>query len=327
MREEVAMSDATVAALLDSPEPSIRYKARAHILGEDPASPSLGALREDVRASHRVRRLLNGLSAPDEAAPHHPYAKWVGAHWVLALLADLGYPPGDPALLPLRDRVYDWLLSHGHVSRVPVLQGRARRCASQEGNALWATLMLGLADERAGALAANLLRWQWPDGGWNFDKRPEADSSSFMESLLPLRALALHARLTGNADSRNAAARAAEVFLRRRLFLRVADGSVINPHFTRLHSPCYWHYDILFGLRVMQEAGFLADPRCGPALELLSSKRLADGGFPAEAKYYVVSERPAAGRSPVDFGPTGRTRANPWVTVDALSVLQDRRQD
>jgi hypothetical protein len=33
------------------------------------------------------------------------YAKWQGAHWVLSALVDLGYPAGDVALAPMRDRV------------------------------------------------------------------------------------------------------------------------------------------------------------------------------------------------------------------------------
>lgn len=42
--------------------------------------------------------------------PHHPYSKWYGAHWILVTLADLGYPPGDQGLVPLREQVYGWLL-------------------------------------------------------------------------------------------------------------------------------------------------------------------------------------------------------------------------
>ena len=53
----------------------------------------------------------------------------------------------------------------------------------------------------------------------------------------------------------------------------------------RLHYPCYWHYDLLAGLKVMAEAGFIGDPRCREALDLLESKRLPGGGFPAEARY------------------------------------------
>jgi hypothetical protein len=80
---------------------------------------------------------------------------------------------------------------------------------------------------------------------------PTAVNSSFMESLIPLRALALHSRFTASGASWRVAAGAAEVFLKRHLFRRQADGSVINADFVRLHYPCYWHYDILFGLKVM----------------------------------------------------------------------------
>jgi hypothetical protein len=197
-----------------------------------------------------------------------------------------------------------------------------RRCASQEGNALYALLALGLADGRADELALRLAGWQWPDGGWNCDKKPEASHSSFMESLIPLRGLALHARLTGSPVSKEAADGAAEVFLKRMLFRRQSDGSVIHPDFLRLHYPCYWHYDILFGLKVLAEGGYIGDERCREALDILESKRLPDGGFPAEGKYYQAGGQARSGRSLVDWGGTSRRRSNEWVTVDALYVLR-----
>lgn len=309
-----------MARLLASDEPSVRLRTRVEILGQDPASWETMLLHADVCTSPRVQVLL---SERDESGriPHHPYTKWVGAHWVLVMLAEAGYPPGDDRLIPLRDQVYDWLLSREHTRSVRCIAGRWRRCASQEGNALWATLVLGLADERSEELAERLLKWQWPDGGWNCDRRPEAVHSSFMETLIPLRALALHARLTASAESWRATVRAAEIFLKRRLFRRQADGSVMREEFVALHYPCYWHYDILFGLKVMAEAGFIGDGRCEEALALLAAKRRPDGGFAAEGKYYRVSQRAGSGRSLVGWGSTGR-QTNEFVTVQALSVFK-----
>ena len=83
------------------------------------------------------------------------------------------------------------------------------------------------------------------------------------------------------------------------------------------------HYDILFGLEVMAEAGFIGDERCHDALDLLESKRLPDGGFPAEKKYYRVTENKMSGRSLVDWGGTGRKRMNEFITADALYVLRE----
>ncbi len=185
---------------------------------------------------------------------------------------------------------------------------------------MYALLTLGLADERTEELAARLRAWQWEDGGWNCDKNPEACHSSFMESLIPLRALALHARCTGNPGSARAATGAAEIFLKRQLYRRVQDGAVIDPNFLLLHYPCYWHYDILFALKVMAEAGFIGDERCQPALALLESKRLADGGFPAERAYYRTNSQ-GSNSSPVSWGGVSSRHLNEWVSADALYVL------
>ena len=329
--------DHIVDQLLASEDPSIRLKTRLRVLEALPASPEVRTLEEEVRTSERVRRLLS-IADAEGRIPGGAYAKFNGAHWVLPVLADIGYPQGDASLIPLRDQVYEtWLdpahtrervvvkeaASHKRLAGVPIIEGRARRCASQEGNALWSTLALGIADARADELAGNLRRWQWPDGGWNCDRSAGAVNSSFMETLIPMRGLALHGRLTGDTASTEAALRASEVFLKRRLFRRQSDGSVIREDFVKLHYPCYWHYDILFGLKVLGEMGLLGDSRCTDALDLLESKRLPDGGFPAERRHYKVVASPQPGGSLVDWGGVSVRRMNPWVTIDALYVLRE----
>ncbi len=306
--------------MLDSDEPAVRYKVMVNVLGCDPDSAECRQLRREIKMSPRAQKLVSGWDKR-ESSPG-PYRKWTGAHWVLADLADIGYPPGDEKLIPLREQVYGWLFSEKHKKSIKAIKGRTRRCASQEGNALFYLLALGLGDGRTDELAARLVKWQWPDGGWNCDVNPDACHSSFMESLIPLRGLALHARLTGNDDSRKAAERAAEIFLKRHLFRRQSDGAVINEDFIKLHYPCYWHYDILFGLKVMAEAGFIRDERCNMALDLLESKRLSDGGFPAEKAYYRFSDKPVSGGSLVNWGGVSKRRMNEFVTADALYVLQ-----
>jgi hypothetical protein len=315
------MTDTVVSVLLQSNEPLVQFKALTLVLGKRLDSDAVKQARQKIEKSRRVRLLLSERQA-DGRVPYHPYAKWYGAHWVLATLADIGYPPGDDSLIPLREQVYDWLLGASHQKSIRTIAGRVRRCASQEANALYAMLALGLADERAEELARRLRQWQWPDGGWNCDKRPAAVNSSFMESLIPLRALALHARLTRDEHSKQAAGRAAQVFLKRQLFKRQRDGSLISEDFIKLHYPRYWHYDILHGLKVMAEAGWLSDTRCREALTVLESKWLPNGGVPAEGKYYRLTSEARTGRSLVDWGGTSKSRMNEFVTVDALFVLK-----
>jgi hypothetical protein len=179
---------------------------------------------------------------------------------------------------------------------------------------------LELADERAGQLVERLLYWQWPDGGWNCDRNPAADTSSFMETLLPMRGLQAHADSTGDRAAGHSASLAAEVFLSRSLFRRRLDGSIINPDFVRLHYPLYWHYDVLGGLRGMAEVGKLGDKRCSEALDLLEEKRLPAGGWASGGRFYSVSAEAKPNTDSVDWG-SGKAKMNPWVTAEALGVL------
>lgn len=325
-----------ISSLATSEVPSIRYKVRVNVLGEDPHSESITRLRNEIKHSPIVRTLLSRQDGGGQLITRNVYDKWQGAHWVLATLADIGYPEGDLNLEPVRDQLLSQWLSDKYYREfdapsraaayrkagVPVMNGRHRRCASQQANALWSILKLGLANEQTEALVERLLHWQWPDGGWNCDKNPSACNSSFMESILPLRALSLYAEQTGNQQVRTAAARAAEIFLKRHLFLRQQDASIIKAEFAALHYPLYWHYDFLHGLKILTEAGFVNDPRCSEALELLADTQISAGGWAAEKKYYRPSGELTNSCDYIDWGGTSKKSMNPWVTADALFVLK-----
>ena len=152
-------------ALLND-EPALAWKRAVGIEGRDPDSPAAREAAAAVRRSARVEALLAGCDR--EASP---YKKWNGRHWVIAILSDLGCPPGDESLRPLVDAALDCWLSKNHEKYIRQIAGRVRRCASQEGYAAWSALRLGFADSRVDELVSRLLKWQWPDGGWNCDKR------------------------------------------------------------------------------------------------------------------------------------------------------------
>ena len=236
--------------LENSTEPAVKYLYRRDVLGADPMSPAMVSLQEEIRGSERVQMMLDGRE-PDGRFPWHAYAKWRGAYWTLFLLSDLGYPAGDPDLFPLREQVLEWLFNPNHLSRVPLINGRYRRCTVQESSAVFSMLKLGLGDERTTQLVDLLLKWQWSDGGWNCDKKKTAAHSSFHESWMPVRALWAYYELSADLRAREAVERASEIFLSRRLFRRLSDGEVMRDSFTRLSYPTYWHYDILNGLMAM----------------------------------------------------------------------------
>jgi hypothetical protein len=327
-----------IEKLLQSIEPSIQWKTKVNILGMDRESEEIINLEEQIKNSARVKTLLQRVDDTGcLKGERSVYEKWQGTHWVLMSLADLGYPQGDKQLRPLADAVFKMWLGKRYFNEfiamnksdaykldaIPVMQGRHRTCASQQGNALYAILKLGLEDDRIHQLAERLMHWQWPDGGWNCDKNPDAHKSTFIHTLYSMRALALYAKHTGNNKALKSAQKASEIFLKRKLFKRVSNHEVIHPEFIKLHYPLYWHYDILGALKIFAEIGMTEDERLYEALELLEKKELPTGGWPAEGRYYKkISSDFSLNADYVDWGGTSTKQMNEWITADTLFVLK-----
>ncbi len=178
-------------------------------------------------------------------------------------------------------------------------------------------------DPRVQRVAHSLVRWQWPDGGWNCDSSEDARHSSFYESLATLWGLNEYLRATKDDTVRSAVGRATELFLRHRLFRSCHGDDVINPRWIRLHYPVYWHYDILQALLVLDRAGQLGDPRTREALDLIESKRAEDGRWHPEGRFWHLGNRRAANTEVVDWGQSG---PNEMVTLNALRVLTSARR-
>jgi len=317
-----------VARLAESDDPVLAYKARI-LAGLSPDSDEARTLQARIADSPMARTLLRVLDQ-DAKALQHTYRKWQGPHWTLVFLALIDYPPGDESLRPMMRRVHDWLFSK-HFLEPPSTavyagqENRVRHCASQDGNAIWYSVQLGLDDERTREVVDRLIGWQWPDGGWNCDKRPDAATSSFQESLIPARGLGSFGCRHGYEPALRAADRVARLVLPRRLLWRQHDGVLILPQWggrpDRIHYPNQF-LDVLFALQVMADLGQIGDPRCTDALAMLESKRLADGGFPLEQPDAVTSARVVSRGSYATWGPVGRRRSNPLVSLAALKVIQ-----
>ncbi len=308
-----------VAWLLKSRDPSVRFLTLTEVLEEAADSPEAAAVRKQIPKGPRVRALLAGQESDGQFGVH-PYQKWTGGHWRLVSLVELGVPPGFSPAVAATARVLKWLTGPSHLPRITERDGPDRLHASQEGNALAVMSRLGLAgDPRVGTLVETLLDRQWEDGGWNCDRDPKATHSSFYETLPPLWGLSEYHRATGDDAARRAADRAAEFFLRHRLFRSEATGEVIHPEWAKLHYPLYWHYDILQGLLVISRAGALSDPRTRDALDLLEERRLPDGRWRPQGYYWYP---PGKARSNVEVVDWGRGGPNEMITLNALRVLR-----
>jgi hypothetical protein len=311
-------TDQAVEWLLESEEPGVVFQAKRDLLAE-PDPPEARRVLEGPM----VRRLLAGQK-PDGGFGVHAYGKWGGAHWRLVSLVELGVPAGEPRCVAAAATVLAWLTGKGHRSRIETIDGLTRRCGSQEGNALAVCCRLGLAeDPRVRLLAESLVEWQWPDGGWNCDKKATGYRSSFNESLPPMWGLHEYWLATGETAAKEAARRTAELFLEHRVFRTLATGEPIHESFVTLHHPPFWHYDVLQALVVLARMGLAGDPRAADALELVEQKRRPDGRWQAGGKWW---RPPSSNGSNVEVVDWGRGPSE-MLTLNALRVLSSAAGD
>jgi hypothetical protein len=297
--------DRGLSWLLAAADPAVRNLARVDLLAE-PFDPNA------LLQSPRVRILL---TAPIRG---HPYGnKWKGAHWRLVSLIELGVTRA-PEVRPLVDQVLSWIAAPR--PRV-VVEGHERRHASMEGNVLAVCSRLGLAgDPRVRLIKDLIVQSQWPDGGWNCDRRPKTVHSSFHESLATLWGLIEYTHATADPEAAAAAAKAADFFLRHRLFRSERTGRIADAEWLKLHFPPYWHYDVLQALLILSRLGMVDDPRCADALDLLEAKRCPDGTWEPGGRRYWRREGPE--RVNGDLADWGSNGPNEMLTLNALRVLK-----
>ncbi len=316
---DMKIDDSVIDWLLEDDEPSIKFLALTGLLNEPIDSAAARKARAKIAKSDRVMALFSG-QRPDGGFGYSVYDKWMGAFWRLPELVALAIPERDKRARRAAETVLDWLTGTEHKKHIRVLNGLTRRCACQEGNALGVCCRLGMAgDPRVKYLAESLISWQWPDGGWNCDKRPEAHHSSFHESVIPMWGLMEYHHATGDKRSREAAGKTAEFILRHRLFRSEKTGDIIDDKWLQLRYPHYWHYNILQGLKVLTMFGKAKDSRACEALDILEQKRRPDGRWKAEGYHWKPQSTKGPYRSPVNWW---RGEPNKMITLDALRVLK-----
>ena len=306
--------------LLES-DPSIRWQVLRDLTGA--SADEVAAERARVATEGLGARLL-ALQAAD--------GRWGGAAWnhgwdstmhALTLLREMGLDPASVearrAVGLVRDRVTWQGCGPEACDRNPFFAGEVEPCINGQvaaSGAYFGQDVRGLVDR--------LLGEQLPDGGWNCEAENGSTRSSFNTTICVLEALLEHERSAGRApDVTRARLRGQEYLLERRLFRRKSTGGVIErdrkggADWTRFSFPTWWHYDVLRGLDHLRQAGAAPDARVDEAIELVASKRDADGRWPLDVRY--------AGRMPVEID-DGEGRPSRWNTLRALRVLRWHEQ-
>jgi hypothetical protein len=129
-------------------------------------------------------------------------------------------------------------------------------------------------------------------------------------------------RAAGNVPQVTAArVRGQEYLLERKLLRSLSTGQVIDwdrkteapAAWTQFSYPTYWHYDVLRALDYLRAADVVPGWRVAEAIELVGSKRDADGRWPLE--------NPHAGRLHFAMD-EGEGKPSRWNTLRAMRVLR-----
>jgi hypothetical protein len=307
--------------LIASDEPVIRYRTGTWLMGRSEGHSAVRRDRSQIPQGPIVSTLLD---FPGPAIS--PYRKWTGLHWRLVSLADFALPVDATDVRARLDtaigRELSWIANPRHLDAIPKIDGLYRADASIEGNAVFAASRMGYArDLRTRRLVAKLLEWQWPDGGWNCDRRSSGYRSSFHESWATALGLSAYHDATADGEALAAARRTGELLLEHRLYRTLDGRRQIHSSMAALHWPAYWHYDVLAGLRVLLavDPRLLTDPRAADGLDLLESKALPDGRFATTHAWWQASRHVP---SPTDVMDWGRGQPSEVLTLHAASVLK-----
>ena len=237
----------------------------------------------------------------------------------LSMLRDMGLDASSEvarkAIRLVRDNA-TWH-SRGPWHGTPVFAGEVEPCI----NGRVVTLGAYFGQDVTG-IVERLLGEQMADGGWNCEQENGSTRGSFHTTINVLEGLLEHERVTGgSAEVTAARERGQEYLLERRMLRRLSSGELIDPAFTLFSFPTGWHYDVLRGLDYLRAAGVPPDARVAEAIDLVRSKRDAEGRFPLENPH--ESEMVTARVRDLGFDMDEREgRPSRWNTLRALRLLQ-----
>jgi hypothetical protein len=302
----------TIMEWLLQSDPAIRWQ----VLRDLTEASNEEVARERARVAHEgwgaqllASQSMDGYWGVGAANP-----EWVTLQTLL-LLRDMGLDPTSEEARRAVARVRDNVTWQGILPQdaawhdKPLFSGEVEPCINGRVVAIGAYF-----GEDTRGVVDRLLGEQMADGGWNCEQESGSTRGSFHTTICVLEGLLEHERSIGGWPAATAACERGQAYLlERRMLRRLSDGEVIDPSWTEFSFPTGYHYDVLRGLEYLRSANVTPDARIAEALDLVASKRDADGrwlrenGHPDEldAEPRVVEGQPSR-----------------WITLRALRVLR-----
>lgn len=304
-------TESVIQWLLDS-DPSIRWQVMRDLTAA--SDKEVAAERARVAIEGWGAQLLAEQGSDGYWGAGTPNPEWVTLQTLL-LLRDMGLDPtsepAQDAVAHVRDNVrWKGVLPqdaawHGK----PLFAGEVEPCIN--GRVVTVGSYFG---QNVQGIVDRLLGEQMSDGGWNCEQEHGSRRGSFHTTICVLEGLLEYERATGGSPEGIAASeRGQEFLLKRHMLRRLSTGEVIDPAWTQFSFPTGYHYDVLRGLEYLRRAGVTPDTRMDEAIELVASKRDAEG------RWLLENTHP----DQLDSEP-GVVEGEPsrWNTLRALRVME-----
>ena len=294
--------------LLDS-DPAVRWQVMRDLTdasAEAVAAERIRIPREGVGAEILACQGADGSWHRDGAPV------WLPTLFTMQLLRATGVDRAEPAVVSAVARLEAGFRWDEEFGSKPFFEGEVEPCIN--GGTLALGAYFGHPTE---SLARRLISEQLDDGGWNCEA-PKSVRSSFHTTICVLEGLLEYERAVGSApEVASARGRGEEYLLERGLFRRRSTGEVANPAFLKFAFPPRYHYDVLRALDYFRAAGVRPDARMSDALQIVESRRQADGRWLLDHAYDEALAFPFN----ESVGEPSR-----WNTLRALRVLRWREQ-
>lgn len=311
--------DDVLAWLLDS-DPALRWQVERDLAGVQAdvwqttrsrvATEGFGAAllsRQDTDGQWAGGAFFPADFTEEERETHGQ--PWTGTTWSLTTLREWGVDAsalGDTAARLAANSRWEY-------DGLPYWGGEVDVCinAWTLANGAW----LG-AD--VSAIEAWFPEHQLADGGWNCEWVNGSTRSSFHSTLNAVKGLLDHERITGGTDALRAARRRGEEYLlERHLMFRLTTGEPVGGFATHFTHPSRHVHSALNAADHVRAASLHddtgPDPRLSEAMDLISSRRNADGTWTRD---YVLSGRVWFD---IDDAPEQPSK---WLTLVATRVVE-----
>ena len=185
------------------------------------------------------------------------------------------------------------------------------------GNVAAALIRMGYVDDpRLQRSLEWLVRIQNRDGGWlcpYWRAHINDMHGCFYGTICPLEAFSEVPEVKRSKAMKETIEKGAEFLLMHRLFKADHHNfAVINQSWLKLSFPWFYGYNVLRGLDVLTNLGYVEDERLDDAVKVVLQKRMPDGRW--------ILESAPTGRMHVNLEPVGKP--SKWITLIALKVLK-----